>query len=88
MYKVHIKVPKEYRPMLDNMLKQLEKNNVSYTGNLGFITAFSMNSSKPRKKGHLLFSYNKKWRKSVVSLAPNVKLKKTKYGFDIIEQIQ
>jgi len=85
MYKVKLRVPKEYRIMLDNMLKQLQKDNVAYTGNKGFIRSFSIQSRQPRKKGHILFSYNKQWRKSVVSLAPNIKLEKTRNGYVVIE---
>ena len=85
MYKVRIKISKEYRSMLDNMLKQLEENNVAYTGNGGFVRSFSIQAEQPRKKGHILFSHNSRWRKSVVSLAPNVKLKKAKCGFEIVE---
>jgi len=85
MYKVRMKISKEYRGMLDNMLKQLEKDNVAYTGNSGMVRSFSIQAKQARKKGHLLFSWNKIWRKSVISVAPNIKLKKSKHGFDIIE---
>ena len=85
MYKIRVKVPKEYRNMLDNMIDQLETNNVAYTGNNGLIRSFSMQTKKARKNGHLLFSWNKLWKKSVVSSAPNIKVKKIKYGLEIIE---
>ena len=85
MYKIRIKMPKEYREMLDSLLRQLEDNTVAYTGNNGLIRSFSMQMKQATRNGHVLFSWNRKWHKSVVSLAPNIKVKKIKHGVEIIE---
>jgi len=85
MYKVRLKIPKEYRNMMENLVSRLEKDNVAYCGNNGLIRSFSIQAKQPRKKGHILFSWNKAWKKSVVSLAPGIKIKKNKYGIEIIE---
>ena len=85
MYKVRLKIPKEYRDMMENLVVKLEKNNVAYCGNNGLIRSFSIQAQQPRKKGHILFSWNKCWKKSVVTLAPDIKIKKSKFGFDVFE---
>jgi len=85
MYKVRLKIPKEYRSMMEHLVTKLEKDNVAYCGNNGLIRSFSIQAKQPRKKGHILFSWNKRWRKSVVTLAPDIKIKKDKYGFIVIE---
>ena len=85
MYKLKVKVPKEYRKKFNELLEQLEKNNVVYTSNNGLIKSFSMQVRKAKKNGHLFFSWNREWHKSVISLAPDICIKKTKYGIEFIE---
>jgi len=85
MYKVRLKIPKEYREMMENLVVRLEKNNVAYSGNNGLIRSFAIQAKQPKNKGHLLFSWNKKWRKSVVTVAPDIKIKRSKNGFEVFE---
>ena len=87
MYRLNIKVPKEYRDKFWELIEQLQKHNVAYTANNGLIKSFSVQVKKAKKNGHLFFSWNREWHKSVVSLAPDIRIKKTKYGIEFIESI-
>ena len=63
------------------ILKRLERDNVAYSGHSGAIRSLSILCKEPRIRGYILFSWNKLWKRSVITLSPDLLIKEPDKGF-------
>jgi len=67
-------LPDHVQKSLDSILHQLERYGRAFSTNGYAVRYLSYRFRKPRDDGLVYFSWNKRWRKSIIVLSPSISL--------------